>query len=152
MALDQDNSVAKQPVSDTGRWVKSTIRFSDYTAAGLTESLTAVVLGAFEYVADLVVHVVTPFSGGAVATATLTLQNKAASASYFAAVDIFTGTSKFAYYRPSGLGTIAMPTFNTGGEEVKALLTTTVANINTLTAGEVWVFIQIKSIPNFWKA
>lgn len=80
----------------------------------------------------------TPFSGGTIATATLTIGDSLSAARYLAATNVFTGATAFHFS-----GIVANQPFTyTAAANLTCLFTTTVGNCNAATAGQVRIYLR----------
>jgi hypothetical protein len=132
---------------------KVNIKYTDLTAGGLTQTLNILPTGTGAFAAGFSIwkaalKLITPFTGGTIATATVTIGDAGTPARYLAAADVKTAvaTNTKAYivsatayaYTPAD---IANPTTN-----VQALFTATSGNLNTATAGECEIYLEARDI------
>lgn len=141
---------------NSGFSVKVRVAYTDVNAtAGLTKTLTLYPDGTGQLPAGFAVRrvgyqLITPFTGGAVATCTLDLGDKASASRYLAAAnsDLFTAiaTNTKAFVMAGALvaGYAFQPVDVTNtNAQLTGLFTTTVANLNALTAGLVEIYYEL---------
>lgn len=143
--------------STTYHWIKQVINYTDLAAAALTANfnLTQTVPDA-SYIVDCVFQLNTEFSGGAVASATIQIGDTGVSNRYIPATNVFTGAGvgyKATNVTDRGVGlydavtrSLRHPVF-TGVRTLRVTLTTTGANTNALTAGQITVWFGIIKLP-----
>lgn len=134
----------------TGFTHKAVISYAlgDFTAAALTQTYTLATLAALDRIGDAALRMVTALSGGAVATATAEVGKTGTTNQYCTATNVFTGSAVFGK-AGDGAG------FNQAGGEVHIVasalivtVTTTVANVAALTAGELHVYFKLHRLSN----
>lgn len=143
--------------STTYHWIKQVINYTDLAAAALTANfnLSQTVPDA-SYIVDCVFQLNTEFSGGAVASATIQIGDTGVSNRYIPATNVFTGAGtgyKATNVTDRGAGlydavtrSLRHPVF-TGVRTLRVTLTTTGANTNALTAGQITVWFGIIKLP-----
>jgi hypothetical protein len=124
------------------------ILFSDLTAAATTQTIQLDTLAVGDGVCDVAFYLRTQFSGGSATALTAKLGDATDDDGYLEAVSILSGATPVlcslgngAYFatKLTGKGYVAAGVLN-------LILTSTTANVNTLTAGELDVYW---SRPNF---
>lgn len=125
------------------QWIKVTKTFSDLAIAGLTNDITLYTLAAREYIHDIKIIPTTAFSGGLIATYTLSVGITGSLLKYAAVVDVFTGNISLSLIHTpiSGLES----TFGT--TDLKLSAVSTVGNLNAATAGSVDIYILTSILP-----
>jgi hypothetical protein len=127
----------------TGFTHKINITFADIAAAALTNTIPVFpdtgTFGAGTLVIRTALKVKTLFSGGTVATMTVSVGDSGSGTRYHSAVNIFTGAT---------VKTIAgtVPYGYSATDYVRALFTSTVGNLNALTAGELDLYIHVQQL------
>lgn len=129
-----------------GRIIRLDLTPDNFTIAGVTNTVTILDLEPWEYVKTVGIYVNEEFSGGAVATAVIDVHDADGNIAA-APQDVFTGT-KENFYPVSVQNGFATTKFNSAIQNtLEATLTTTVANIDKLTQGIAWVFVETGVIP-----
>lgn len=116
----------------------------DFTAAALTQTYTLMTLFAGHIISEAAYKVITFLSGGAVATATLQVGFTGTTNGFIPATSVFTAGTAFAC--GGGASFAGSGKAFTAASALVALLTTTVANVSALTAGEVHVYWRIADL------
>lgn len=126
---------------------KAVISFAegDFTAAALTQTYNVgPAIGVNDVVDNAALRVVTAFAGGAVATATLSFGFTGTVAGFIAATNVFTG-AVLGTTAGAGASLANAPGASfAAASQLVAVLTTTVANVNALTAGEAHIYFRRK--------
>lgn len=130
-------------IPSSPQWIKVTKVFGDFATAGITNSITIYALTAKQYIHDVKVVPTTAFSGGIIATYTISVGIGGSLVKYAAAVDCFTGnTSTNLVHTPlAGLESLS------GSTNILATAVSTVANLNAATAGAVTFYLLISTVP-----
>lgn len=120
----------------------------DFTAASTTQTYTLATLASGHKIGNAALRCVTPLSGGSVSAAVALVGKTGTTNAYCTSTDVFTGS--VIYYK-AGDGA----SFNQAGGEIhiaaSALIvtvTTTTANVSTLTAGELHVYFNLTLLSN----
>lgn len=136
-----DAKLTSVPTNYSG-WVKITKGFADFSTGALTNTINIYSLVAKGVMHATFVNATTKFSGGLIATATLSIGVSGGSAvKYLAATNVFTGAP------------LATPTSTTGVESmsgatnITATLISTVANLSSLSAGSVDIYLLVSTLP-----
>lgn len=136
----------------TGFTHKVRVTFADLTAAAVTQTLnifplTTGAMTALMSVARTAVKLITPFTGGAIATGTVDVGDAQTVGRYIAAAntDIFTAlatnTKPHVFTTNAYIYSPANVTNTQAAVQLK--VTTTVGNVNAATAGELDVYLHI---------
>ncbi len=118
-------------------WIKITKLFSDFSTAGLTNSINIFSLPAKGVIHAVFLNPTTLFSGGIIASYTISVGISGTPAKYNAAANVFTG---------AGLPTPTAGIFvenMSGSTNIQATSISTVGNLNAATAGSVDIYILI---------
>jgi hypothetical protein len=128
---------------------KAVISFADgdFTAAATSQSYTIAALGARDKIANVFTRVPTFLSGGAVSAAAIVVGDDDDADGFVTTSSVFTAgvngrAGDGAYFNQAG-GRVY-----TGAKSLIVALTTTTANVSTLTAGEIHVFFSLSNIGN----
>lgn len=118
----------------------------DFTTAGTTQTYTLANLAIGNRIANAAMRLITPLSGGSVSAAVCLVGKTGTTNAYCTSSDVFTGSTVLL---KAGDGA----SFNQAGGEVfvatSALIvtvTTTTANVSTLTAGEFNVYFHLSDL------
>lgn len=124
-------------------WKKVTKTYTDLATGGVTNNITVYTLAAKEYVHDVKIVPTTAFSGGLIATYSLSVGIAGSLLKYAAAVDVFTGntTTNLVHTPLAGLESTG------GATALKLSAISTVANLSAATAGSVDVYILTSILP-----
>lgn len=125
------------------RCVKVTKTFTDFSFAGLTNDISLYTLGIKEYISDIKIVPTTAFSGGAIASYTLSVGIVGSLAKYAVAANVFTGnTTTTAVHTPiAGLESLSATT------DIRGAAVATGGNLSTATAGAVTFYLFITTLP-----
>lgn len=121
-----------------------TLNYSQFSAAATTATVDVFYASDGDYILafGLVVPVVA-FAGGAVSAATVSLGLSTALTGLVAAKNVFTGASLGRANATTAANLGTSPIYVPKGGKVQAQLTTTTANTNALTAGQVQISIGL---------
>jgi len=138
----------KTPPSTAGevsRWVKVTKTYSDFAVAGLTNDIEIYSLSAKSIIQGCVVKHTTPFTGGIIATYTISVGIVGNLVKYSAVFNVLQAVSNTTF----GLGTAIVPTVEDFGAvtSVKASAISTVGNLNAATQGSVDFYLLVSTLP-----
>lgn len=133
----------KSNITTTPQWIKITKTYTDLSIAGLTNNITLLTLPIKGYIHDVKIVPTTAFSGGLIATYTLSVGISGSLAKYGAIVDVFTGniTSNLIHTPLAGLESTS------GTTAIKLSAISTVANLSSATAGSVDIYILTSLVP-----
>lgn len=122
---------------------------NDFTTASTTQTYTLAALAIGDYIGNAMLKLVTPLSGGSVSAAVALVGKTGTTNAYCTSSDVFTGSTVL-YKAGDGAS------FNQAGGEVFVAtsnlivtVTTTTANVSTLTAGELHVYYKLVSMPQY---
>jgi hypothetical protein len=124
-------------------WKRISIDYSLFTAGALTESITIYTLAANEFIHDARIVPVTDFSGGAIASYTISVGITGDLTKWRGNRSVFTGntTATLAEGASGGMGSFSVTT------DVKATAITTVGNLNVATAGDGYIYLLTSILP-----
>jgi hypothetical protein len=127
------------------RWVKVTKTYADLAAAALTNDIEAYSIPAGSAVHAVILKPTTAFSGGAIATYTVSAGISGSLAKYAAAFDVAQapGGGVFAIPAISGL---TVESF-TAATSLRIAAISTVGNLSAATQGSVDVYILTSQLP-----
>lgn len=126
--------------------IKKTITYTDVSAAATTKTIAVYAnLPAKYYVSEGYLYLKTNFTGGAVSACTLTLQLNASTMA--SALSVFSGAGDSGVRR-FAFATNANQTDMVNAWTLNALFTSTGANLNALTAGELELHYKISYITS----
>lgn len=131
-------------LSNTPQWVKVTKAYTDFSTAGVTNDISIYTLQAKEYISDVKIIPTTAFSGGTIATYTISVGIAGLLTKYAIATNVFTGnTTLGAVHTPLiGLESISTTT------DIRAQAVSTVGNLNAATAGSVDIYLLVATLPS----
>lgn len=122
---------------------------NDFTTAGLTQTYTLATLPVGSYIGNAALKLVTPISGGTIATAVALVGKTGTTNAYCTSSDVFTGSTVL-YKAGDGAS------FNQAGGEIfiaaSALIvtvTTSVGNVSAATAGELHVYYNLVDMTKY---
>lgn len=125
------------------KWIKVTKTYQDLSAAALTNNISIYTLPANGYIHDVKVVPTTAFSGGTIATYTLSVGIVGSLAKYAIATNVFTGnTTVNAVHTP-----LVSPESLSVTTDIRAAVISTVGNLNAATAGAVNIYILVSLLP-----
>ena len=126
-------------------WVKKRFTYAASSAASTTgAAVTLYTTRGNEHIHKVILNRVTDYSGGAVSAATVAIGKSGTVNKYLTATDIFTGVS-------NGMANAVVGTtagVEVAGVAITATVTTTTANADALTAGELEVWLLISDMGN----
>lgn len=122
-------------------WLKITKTFTDFATAGLTNSITIYSLPAKGIIHAVQLNPSTVFSGGAIASYTISVGIVGTVAKYAAATNVFTGATLPAISVLPGIESIGSAT------DIKATAISTVANLDAATQGSVDIWLLVSVLP-----
>jgi hypothetical protein len=130
--------------SSAGFTEKHVISFAagDFTAAALTQTYNlGPALAAGEIIDKAAFKIVTPVSGGAIATATLQVGFTGTTNGFVTATTCFTGAGSPVAGDGASLANTGGKAFTAASQAV-AVLTTTTGNVSVATAGEIHIYLR----------
>jgi hypothetical protein len=124
------------------QWIKITKTYTDFSTAGLTNTISIYTLPAKGVVHGVQLNPSVAFSGGLIATYTISVGITGNNVKYQAATNVFTGASFTV--NTSAL----MFVENIGGTTtINATAISTVGNLNAATAGSVDIWLLVSTLP-----
>lgn len=124
---------------------KFTVGFAAVQTAGLTNAITLFALGAKEVVQSVTIKHTQAFSGGSIATCTMSVGIVGSLTKYVAASDVkqaIGDTVQFGVVTSAGT-----PESHASSTNVQANFISTVANLSALTQGSVDIWVQTVALP-----
>lgn len=127
------------------KWQKFTVTYGQLAAAALTNTITIYSLPAGATVNGCIIHHTAAFTGGLVATYTLSVGKTGNTTKYISAQNVFQAPSNTTFGIGSA-GTIDLTDF---GSTTNITLTaiSTVGNLNTATKGSVDIYLLVSQLP-----
>ena len=126
-------------------WQKVTVGFASLTAAALTQTINLVTTAARTKVCGVSIKTTTAFSGGTIASLTVSVGDAAGTGlDYAPAFTVFSASSN-TNYQDTIPATVASKT--SAASTITALFTSTVGNLNDATAGSVDIDVCTAVIP-----
>lgn len=116
-------------------WVKITKTFSDFSSASVTNSITIYTLPAKAIIHAVQMIVTTAFSGGLIATYTISVGISGTNAKYAIATNSFTGAGLPAINVLPGIES------SSGATSITATAISTVGNLNAAVAGSIDIYL-----------
>lgn len=140
---DGDGDAQPQPITNLPLWVKYTATFSDLSTAGLTNNIELFSLAAKEVIHSVVMKAGTAFTGGIIATYTLSVGIAGVLAKYAIAFDVkqTVGNTVSALNTLSGVENFG------GATSIRLAAISTVGNLNAATTGSVDVWVLKSTLP-----
>jgi len=125
------------------KWLKVTKTYQDFSTAGLTNNITILTLPIKGYIHDIKIVPTTAFSGGTIATYTLSVGIAGNLTKYVPTTNVFTGntTATDIHVPNSGIESTS------GTTAIKAEAISTVGNLSAATAGSVDFYILVSIVP-----
>jgi hypothetical protein len=130
-------------IPNTPAWYKVTKTFSDFATAGLTNDISIFTLPAKGYIHDIKIVPTTAFSGGTIATYTVSVGISGSLSKYAIATNVFTGNVTINTVHTSLPGLES----TSGTTDIRAQVISTVGNLNAATAGTVNFYLLISELP-----
>ena len=132
-------------IARTGFTHKAIISFAngDFTAAALTQNYDFATLAAGLMVTAMASRLVTALSGGAVATAVFVAGDTGTTNGYLTSTNVFTGSTVPNKAGDGALLNQAGGKAYVGADTLRLTITTSVANVVALTAGEIHVYFTL---------
>lgn len=123
------------------QWIKVTKTFSDFSTAALTNSINLYLLSAKQMVHSVQLVPSIAFSGGLVATYTISVGISGTNAKYAIATNVFTGATIPPINLLGGLESVS------SAVQLTATAISTVANLNAATQGSADIYLLISTLP-----
>ena len=130
--------------SNDGEWKKLTVVYTDTSTAATTKTILVRAMSAREYVVDTMVYLKTNMRGGAISALTVTLQGD--SSTMGTAMTVYTGAAAN-HWRHFELGNNIAQT-STSGYNLNLLFSSTGANLDAQTQGEIEFYYRIGYLPS----
>ena len=120
------------------KWVKVTKTYTDFATAGLTNNITIYSLPAKGVIHSVQVNPSTIFSGGLIATYTISIGITGVLAKYAIATNVFTGATLPIISNLPGIESLTLAT------DIKAAAISTIGNLNAATQGviDIWILVS----------
>ncbi len=128
-----------QQLSTTPRWVKVTKTRQDFSAASTTNDISIYTLPIKGYIHDVKIVPNTAFSGGGIASYTLSVGISGSLAKYAVATDVFTGNTTVSAVHTPLIGLESLSATTT----IRAQATSTGADLSDASAGAVTFYLLI---------
>jgi hypothetical protein len=134
------------PAGPVGLWQKVTVDFTQLTTAGLTQTINLVSTAARTKLCGVSIKTTTAFSGGLIASLTVSVGDAAGTGTDYSAppFTLFTASSDTNYQDtiPASKASVT-----SAASTITALFTSTLGNLNTATAGSVDIDVCTAVIP-----
>ena len=124
-------------------WLKTTLAYTDFAAAALTNTITLTGISAKTMIHQTVIKHSTAFSGGAIASYTVSIGVAGSNSKYAVPFNVFQAVSNTAR---SITQADDVESF-TGSSTIQATATSTGANLSAATTGSVDVWLLISLLP-----
>ncbi len=121
------------------QWVKITKSYTDFAAAAFTNDISIYSLPAGGVIQDVIINPTISFSGGTIATYTLSIGKGGNLVLWSAPAPIFTG----ALISNAGF----LPVTQLSAEDVRASVISTVGLLNAATQGSVDIYLLVAVLP-----
>lgn len=121
--------------------VKKVVGYADFAAAALTNFANLFTLGPGEKVESVIIKHETAFAGGAIGSYTVSVGIVGNYTKYAPAFNVFQAPGATVFQNAD---TVGLENMQTGETTVRALATSTVANLNAATAGMVQIFVRVR--------
>lgn len=131
-----------EPQLTVPRWVKVTKTFTDFSTAGLTNDIEIFSLPAKSIIISAQLVPTTAFTGGLIATYTVSVGKAGALTKYAIATDVFTG---FPLPSISGISPLGIES-TSGATSIRAQAISTVGNLNAATTGSIDIYLLISNL------
>lgn len=127
-------------VSTSPKWIKITKVYSDFSTAGLTNDIEIYSLPAKGVIHAVQIYAPTLFSGGTIATYTLSVGINGNLVKYNAAANVFTGATLPAVTATTGVESMGSVT------SIRAAAISTVGLLSAATAGAVSFYLLVSNL------
>lgn len=128
------------PLTTLPKWIKIPVTFSTFSIAGLTQNVTIYSLPAKAVIHSVFINTTTPFSGGLIASYTMSVGIAGTLAKYAVATNVFTGATLPVPALVSGVESMSAAT------DIKAAVISTVGNLDTATAGAADIYLLVSNL------
>lgn len=129
-------------VPSSANWIKITKQYSDFSAGSLTNDIELFKLVPNGIIHSCVIVNSSTFTGGLVASSTLSVGISGNLVKYATASSVFGGTGLAGIFNNMGYESQTVST------SIRAAMITTIGNINTLTSGNAIFYLLISVLPN----
>lgn len=126
---------------NTPQWIKITKTFSDFSTASLTNSITVYSLPAKGVIHSVQVYANTVYSGGTIATYTISVGISGSNAKYAIAANVFTGATL------APINILSAVESMSGATNITATAISTVGLLSAATQGSVDIYILVSTLP-----
>lgn len=124
------------------RWIKVTKSYTDFSTAGLTNDISIYTLPVKGYIHDIKIVPTTAFSGGLIASYTISVGISGALTKYAIATDVFTGNTTLTTVHTPLVG--LQDTSST--TDIRAQAISVTGLLNAATAGSVDIYLLISTL------
>jgi hypothetical protein len=125
----------------TQQWIKITKTFSDFATAGASNEISIYTLPIKGIIHACQIFATTVFSGGVIATYTVSVGISGNAVKYGIATNVFTGAGLSAINVLSGIESMS------GTTSIKATATSTVGLLNAATQGSIDIYLLVSILP-----
>lgn len=122
------------------KWIKITKTFSDFSIASLTNSINIYSLAAKGVIHAVQLYPTTTFSGGTIATYTISIGITGTLTKYCTASNVFTGATLPTISTTSGVESTS------GSTNIVATAISTVGTLDAATQGSISIYLLISSL------
>jgi hypothetical protein len=130
----------KASVKTCPRWVKITKQYSDFSAAALIKDTEIYSLPAASVIHAVQTFLFSPFSGGLIASYTISVGTSGNFVKYQPATSVFTGASS-----PQPTAVMGVESFSSS-TSIRAKAISTVGNLNTATQGTIIFYLLVSTL------
>lgn len=123
------------------RWIKITKTYTDFSTAGLTNEISIYTLPAKGIIHACQIFPSTVFSGGTIASYTISVGISGNATKYGVAANVFTGATLSTINALIGIESMS------GTTSIKATAISTVGLLNAASAGSVDIYLLISQLP-----
>lgn len=131
-----------EPQLTVPKWVKVTKTFSDFSTAGVTNDIEIYSLPAMSTIFSVQLVPTVAFTGGLIATYTISVGKAGALTKYAIATDVFTG---FALPSIAGVSPLGIES-TSGATSIRAQAISTVGNLNAATTGSLDIYLLVSNL------
>lgn len=123
------------------KWVKIVKTYADFAAAAFSNNITIFSLPARGVIHSVQVNPSTVFSGGLIATYTISIGIAGVLAKYAVATNVFTGATLPVISNLPGTESLIAAT------DIKAAAVSTIGNLNAATQGVIVIWMLVSQLP-----
>lgn len=128
------------PIAISPSWIKVTKTFTNFSAAAVTNTIVIYSLPAKYCLHSVMLNATTKFSGGLIATYTISVGIAGNATKYSAATNVFTGATLPSPSVIAGVESMSGPT------DIKATAISTIGNLNAAVAGSVDIYLLVSKL------